>query len=335
MTANSEILVSVVSPVANGASWIESYIYELSTILEAEFKDFEIVLVDNASTDQTVEVIEKLQQQVRNIQLYCLARPIPYESVFVVALEQAIGDIAITLDPAYDPVNLIIDLIQLSPTGVDIVYGLRNDRLRSKFNLYHWLSKIFFKLYRVITKENLPIAASTLRLYTRRAINSFLDNSERYSLFPVIAAFSGLRYRALNYERINRTGISFKPSYTIAILKAFRLIFLSSYYPLRFLSFFALTGALLNVMYSIYVIVINIFKAKVAEGWTTLSLQNSVMFFILFVILAILSEYISRLLISSQNRPFYLIVKESKSLVLLRKSQLNVFINKNIPDSTK
>jgi polyisoprenyl-phosphate glycosyltransferase len=322
----SDVLVSVVSPVQDAEAWIESYLRDIFALLAAEFKDFEIVLVDNASSDRTVDVIEQLQQEFKNIQLYCLARSIPHESTFVVGLEQAIGDVVMTLDAAYDPVAPILEMVEMGYSGVDIVYGLRSDRLSHQggFSLYNWLSKIFFRLYRQITKENLPIAASTLRLYTRRAINSFLDNGDRYSLFPVIAAFSGLRYKTFTYQRLNRTGVPSTQSYSAAISRAFRLIFLSSHYPLRLLSFTALAGAFLNVIYSFYVLFVNLFKSKVAEGWTTLSLQNSVMFFILFMILAVLSEYVARLVMNNQNRPFYLVTRESRSLVLLRKQERNV-----------
>ncbi|UIE37304.1 glycosyltransferase [Leptodesmis sichuanensis] len=329
LNPQSDVLVSVVSPICNAESWIGEYLQAISALLAHEYKDYEIVLVDNGSTDNTVAVVEQLQQELRNIQLYSLARSIPHESAFVVGLEQAIGDVVITLDAAYDPIDPILEMVQLAYSGVDIVYGLRSDRLSQKggFSLYNWLSQIFFRFYRQITKENLPIAASTLRLYTRRAINSFLDNSDRYSLFPVIAAFSGLRYQTFTYQRLNRTGLPTNQSYSAAISRAFRLIFLSSHYPLRLLSFTALAGAFLNVIYSFYVLFVNLFKSKVAEGWTTLSLQNSVMFFILFMILAVLSEYIARLVMTNQNRPFYFVTRESRSLVLVRKKELNVVRN--------
>jgi glycosyltransferase involved in cell wall biosynthesis len=325
LNLRSDVLVSVVSPIQNAEGWIGSYLGDLFALLSVEFKDFEIVLVDNASSDLTVELVEQLQQELKNIQLYCLARSIPHESAFVVGLEQAIGDVVITLDTAYDPVDPILEMVEMGYSGVDIVYGLRSDRIqKGKFTLYNWLSKIFFQFYRQITKENLPIAASTLRLYTRRAINSFLDNSDRYSLFSVIAAFSGLRYKTFTYQRINRTGVPSTQSYSAAVSRAFRLVFLSSHYPLRLLSFTALAGAFLNVIYSFYVLFVNLFKSRVAEGWTTLSLQNSVMFFILFMILAVLSEYVARLVMNNQNRPFYLVTRESRSLVLLRKQERNV-----------
>jgi glycosyltransferase involved in cell wall biosynthesis len=323
-TNKSDLLISVVAPVRNADTWIESYLRDISALLDSAFHDYEIVLVDNASIDKTVKTIEHLQPSIRNIQLYCLARSIPDEGAFVVALEQAIGDVVITLDPTSDPIEPLLEMIRLYQMDAEIVYGLRVDRVKGRLSFYNWLRRTFFRIYRNLTHEDLPISASTLRLYTRRAINAFLDNGDRYSLFLVIAAFSGFNYQTFTYQRINRTGLPFKRDYGLAFTRAFRLVFLSSHHPLRLLSSLALIGAFLNVLYSVWVVLVNIFKSNVAEGWTTLSMQNSIMFFILFTILAILSEYTSRLMMTNQNRPFYIITKESRSLVLTRKQQINV-----------
>ncbi|MFH7242346.1 MAG: glycosyltransferase [Spirulina sp.] len=323
-TYKSDILISVVSPICDAEDWIESYLSGLSELLSSEFKDYEIVLIDNGSRDDTLTIVRQAQQTLRNIQLYVLARPVPYESAFIVGLEQAIGDVVITMDAAYDPIDCLMPMIQMSQRGFDMVYGLRSDRMQHRHGLYNWLSIAFFKLYQSITQESLPIAASTLRLYSRYAINSFIDNTDRYSLFPVIGAFSGLKYATLDYHRINRTNHAVRQSYIGALERAFCLILLSSHYPLRLLSLLSLTGAFLNILYSLYVVLINFFKGHVAEGWTTLSLQNSLMFFILFIILSVLSEYIARLFMKNQNRPFYLISNESKSLILQRKNDINV-----------
>lgn len=326
MTYKSDILVSVVSPIHDAEAWVEDYLLELAETLSAEFKDYEIVIVDNGSRDKSLSLVKRVQSTIRNIQLYSLARPVAHESAFVVGLEQAIGDVVVIMDAAYDPISCILPMIRTYYEGYELIYGLRSDRVKRKGGLYNFLSKTFFKVYQAISKENIPIAASTLRLYSRYAINSFIDNPERYHLFYVISAFSGLEYSTIDYHRINRTNHPPKISYLSALERAFRLFFLSSHYPLRLLSLMALTGAFLNFLYSLYVVIVNIFKEQVAEGWTTLSLQSSLMFFILFVILAVLSEYISRLFMRNQSRPFYLIQHENRSLILKRKDEINVTV---------
>lgn len=320
----SDLFISVVAPVYNAETWVQQYIHEVSALLSARFKDYEIVLIDNASSDSTVNCIEALQQSVMNVQLYCLLRSLPQDSAYVMGLEQAIGDVVITLDAAGDPPDVIVNLIAEFYKGADIVYGLRRDRIQRKATLYNRLTKGFFWLYRQMTQEDLPLATSSLRLLSRRALNSFLDNSDRYILFPVISAFAGLPYRQVSYDRLTRDASSRQPSVLAAFSKAMTILLLASALPLRLLTALSLFGAFFNILYCVYIVIVNLLKPHVAEGWTSLSLQIAFMFFLLFLILTILSEYILRLFMKNQNRLGYLIARESRSSVLSRSQNLNL-----------
>jgi membrane protein implicated in regulation of membrane protease activity len=99
---------------------------------------------------------------------------------------------------------------------------------------------------------------------------------------------------------------------------------LTSKWPLRLLIVAAMIGATVNLLYSAYVVGVALFVGGVAEGWTSLSLQMATMFFIMFVILGLLSDYVLRLIVHNQRRPHYLIARERSSLVLSRKQELNV-----------
>lgn len=320
----SDLFISVVAPVYNAATWVQQYIHEVSALLSARFKDYEIVLIDNASSDSTVNCIEALQQSVMNVQLYCLLRSLPLDSAYVMGLEQAIGDVVITLDAAGDPPSVIVDLISEFYQGADIVYGLRRDRSQRKATLYNRLTKGFLWLYRQMTQEDLPLATSSLRLLSRRALNSFLDNNDRYILFPVISAFAGLPYRQVIYDRICRNSSIHQPNVLAAFSKAITVLLVSSALPLRLLTGISLFGAFFNILYCIYVVIVNLLKPHVAEGWTSLSLQIAFMFFLIFLVLTILSEYILRLFMKNQNRLSYFITRESRSSVLSRRQNLNL-----------
>src|SRR5438105_2405397 len=95
------------------------------------------------------------------------------------------------------------------------------------------------------------------------------------------------------------------------------IIVTNSTHPLRFVSWLGLFGGTLNVLYVGYVAAIYLFKKDVAAGWTTLSLQTAGMFFFVFLILVILSEYIGRILEESKERPLYYVLEERNSSVLL------------------
>jgi len=326
----SDLLVSVVAPLAGGDD-VEGFVRQVSALLAQRFNDYELVLVDNATAGAD-ERIGRLQRELRNIQLYTLARAVDSDACFVIGLERAIGDLVVTLDPASDPAERIADMIRVyDETGADIVYGVRRERVEAGMgsSLYDWAAKCFFALYRWITREDLPAAASSFRLYSRRALNSFLDNRDRYSLFPVVATFSGYAYRELPYDSI-RTGKNASKPLIGGVGRALRILLLSSHRPLRLLSLAAVVGAGLNFLYSLWVVGVNLFKGDVAEGWTSLSLVLAMMFFLLFVILGVLCEYIGRLFMLGQDRPPYVIASESRSLVLARKRELNVRSDKGL-----
>jgi dolichol-phosphate mannosyltransferase len=99
--------------------------------------------------------------------------------------------------------------------------------------------------------------------------------------------------------------------------RAFDLLVATSRHPLRWFSRLGVMAAFLNVLYALYVVGIYCFKARVAEGWVTLSMQQAVMFFFLFLVAAVLCEYVGKILVESQDRPLYTVLEERNSSVLV------------------
>lgn len=324
--ARSDLFVSVVAPVWNASQWVQTYIEEMSALLERHFKDFEIVLVDDHSSDGTVAVIERLQRSCRNLQLYCLARRVGMDSAFVIGMEHAIGDVVITMDAARDPIGTVTQLIDRYYAGQEIVYGLRAGRDGGGGRtVYRRLSKLFFRVYRGVTGEDVPPDLSSLRLLSRRVVNTFTENRDRYNLFPVIAAFTGIPYATLSYAGMERSGAPRQVDYFDSASRAIYLLLLSSKRPLRWMTAGSLVGAILSLAYAAYVVVLHLFRGnELAEGWASLSMQVAGLFFVLFLVLAVMSEYLIRVFVHTQNRPPYLITRETSSLVLARKAELNV-----------
>lgn len=318
-----ELFVSVVVPVRNAGAYVEQFIQQTSEVLSQRFRDFEIVIVDNNSRDDTVARIEACQRNIKNVQLYCLVSRVDDESVYIVGLEQAIGDVVITMDIRVDPPALIPEFLAAYDNGAQIVYGqFQNEKLplgkqlqRQVVHAASWWPRQRF---------GLPIDVSTYRLMSRRVINAFLSNSDRYSLFTVIAGFTGFRHAVVSYKPVNISGETISRSMGGEVLRSMRIMLLASKWPLRLLILMALAGAVINLFYSGYVVVVALFVDGLAEGWTSLSLQMALMFFIMFVILGILSDYVLRLVVHNQQRPHYLIARERSSLVLSRKQELNV-----------
>ena len=103
-----------------------------------------------------------------------------------------------------------------------------------------------------------------------------------------------------------------------------RLLVSSTRKPLRMVSFLSIVGALSNLLYSIYVIAIGLFKDDVAPGWVTISLQQSGMFFLISLVLLVLGEYVLQLTHRVNEGPLYHVAQEFTSAVMTRRDKLNV-----------
>ena len=151
-------------------------------------------------------------------------------------------------------------------------------------------------VFRRAANLEFPTGIGTLQLFFRTAVNVFVNHGDRHVLFKVISAITGLPYAELAYERVNRCASKRgRAGYRSAAGTAMMSLLLSSGRPLRLLTFLSIGGAGLNLLYSVYIDVVNILKDEVAEGWTSLSAQITGLFFILFLVLAVLSEYVLRI----------------------------------------
>jgi glycosyltransferase involved in cell wall biosynthesis len=312
-------LVSVVVPVHNASAYLQAFVQELSAVLAGHFQDYEIILVDNASSDDSVALVESLQKALQNLLLLRLARRVDNEVALSAGLDNCIGDFVITLDPACDPPELIPQMVQLARQGKEIIYAVAETQRRGA--LPGWLQHKFYDAFQGITHSTVPDNFSTYRLLTRRLLNFVLQNEDRHRLFKVIPALAGFPHAELAYRPAGTRPATPLP---LALFKGLDIIFSISIKPLRLVTFTALVMAALNLLYTVYVLFIALFKENVAEGWITLSLQTSGMFFLLSLILAILAEYIFRMMESMQRRPLYQIAEESYSKVLTHQRRLNV-----------
>lgn len=331
MSQKSDTLVSVILPIRNAASFIEAFVHELIRVLEPRFKDYEVVLVDHGSTDDTVELSRKLQTSHRNIQLYCLSRPTNADVALVAGLDNAIGDFVITLDPRTDPPQLVRSMLDEAQRGVEIVYGLRADRQAGAIKRpYAMLARLFYRLFRRFTGLEIPPEASSkARLLSRSVVNYMLQRGDRHYLLRVMPALSGYRHGVVRYTPMLRGNASVKGSLGQELSYAFYILVTTSIIPLRTVTLLAIVAALLNLVYALYVLAVPIFKEEVAEGWMSLSLQNAGMFFLVCVILAIICEYLHKIFTESRGAPIYHISHESSSTVITQKDDLNILNGAN------
>jgi polyisoprenyl-phosphate glycosyltransferase len=319
-----DVFPTVVLPVANAAGYFEKYLDDTIAALQANFDFYEVIVVDDASTDRTVEIVKARQRVLPNINLFCLPRPYKTAIAMIVGMDHAIGDFVVVLNPQTDPADLILLLITEALKGSDIVYALPSDRVANR-GLYNRAAKLFLGLLAWYAEIDLPAATSSAMVFSRTVLNFILKATDRHRILSVAPALSGFHYATLVYERTFPAGRNARNmTWRQTIVKSLDLVFAVSAKPLRIVTVFSLSISSMTILYSIYAVFYWFFSSDVARGWTSLSLQISGLFFLMSLVLAVMSEYLQQILDNTERRPLYYVAQQTSSDVMTYSPGSNV-----------
>jgi glycosyltransferase involved in cell wall biosynthesis len=231
-------------------------------------------------------------------------------------LDAVIGDFIVVMLPAADPPRLIPQLVQRAREGAGIIFGVRRGRASEPLLMRIGAAAFYWYCARIL-KLNVPPRSALYRVLSRQAVNAITQIRGKRRDLRILCAQVGFVTESFLYDPLNRAGRPKRKGFFEAVNSAIDVIVTSSRHPLRLVSWLGIFASILNIAYSVYVISIYLFKEDVQKGWTTLSLQNAAMFFFLFLILTVLSEYIGHILVEAEERPTYYVLEERTSSVLI------------------
>lgn len=339
-----EIFVSVVMPVRETAAFIAGYIDRMTKVMSGAFDHYEVITVDDGSADGTVATIKAAQRQVPRVTLLVLsqlgvARRSVADTAIIAGLDKAIGDFVVILDPRLDQPELIPQMVQATLEGADIVYALPEDRLTGN-GLANIMANFFIRTIGRAKGIELPMAISSCRLLSRSALNFILKSADRHRILILAPAMSGYEHATISYKR-EYPGISGDPKVRHlapsggfraawrSVQRALDLVFAVSVTPLRAVSLLALIMSAVTLLYSIYVLGFWALSDSTEPGWVSLSLQISGLFFMMSLVLSVMSEYLLRTLENTGHRPLYFLTEQSQSDILFMEDTPNVLNAKN------
>lgn len=307
-----DIFVSVVFLVDDKTNNISQRTKSLAMLLKEKYANYEIVLVDNGVVFSEQKLISDVLKKVSCIRVLQLSKVSENDTAIFAGVEASIGDYVCVLYDN-DPVEQTLPLIVRLNSGADIVFGVaRNLQRRNK--LEHIGARLFYWYNRKFLNIDIPHGATYLIGMNRAAVNA-LTRSGRYSKH-IRYLSKQIGFKSENYEYDLPRG---KELYTSPrkglLLRAINLTSSYSSHPLRVVTYFGFFAGILNLFYALYVVVVNLSRPSVAQGWTTLSLQASLMFFFVFMILAMLAEYVGQILEEARNESPYHIKHELSSIV--------------------
>jgi len=212
-------------------------------------------------------------------------------------------------------------MVQQAVSGYDVVIAEQVDRGRDSW-LESSLRKVFYKLASRILGEALQPQASYFRVLSRRVVNSLTQIKNKSRYFKYFTALVGFRQIHVPYQRVYRCSPEIGKSHFFQSAgNALDIILSNSARPLRWAVRLGLMASFINLAYFGYIFIVSLIKQEIAEGWLTTNVMSTLMFFFLFLILTVLSEYIARILEETKDRPLYFIDYEVDSPVMSYKQE--------------
>jgi hypothetical protein len=255
---------------------------------------------------------QNLIDRLPSLRLILLSRDFGREMAVLAGLETSIGDYVVIMLAETDPPALIPQMVDQCREVNGMVNGV-DARGVTGGSVRRALKRLFHAYMRRFLKTELLPGCTDFRVLSRRLVNAITQFRDSYHHLRLLTTTVGYRRCAFAYTPLSRSGKNLQKHFVDDLHDAVEMIVAHSRQPLRMVSMLGWGAGLLNVLYVMYAALIYLFKKDVAPGWTTLSVQHGVMFFFIFSLLAILSEYVGRILEESRGRPLYLVSDERKS----------------------
>ncbi len=311
---SKSIDLSIIIPLFNEEEVIPLLIQELNKVGQTLNKNYEVILVDDGSTDHTFELIKKAANQDSKIKVIKLSRNFGHQAAFNVGIDFAQGDMVLTMDgDLQHPPHLIPTFIKHAEEGNDIVIG---ERLNNKQNSRsrEAVGRFFYKLMSAIT--NLEFRnVSDFALYKRNVVNALKKLPERERYLRGMIQWIGFKKKYLPYVvESRRAG---KPKYNIKKLAKLVLSGITSFsaFPLRLSFWIGVFVFLVSVGLGIFVVLDHYLNPNpLAAGYATIALVVLFLGSVQLIMLGVTGEYLYKMFNEVKGRPLY-IVSETCNIV--------------------
>lgn len=285
--------------------------------------DYEIIIVDNASDDESISVLKMLTAEngLPNLQIYALTKEVDADTASWVGLENALGDFVAVIDPMADDIKFLPEMLDKAVSGADVVFASNQQSVHQSF-AYGVSYAVFNGLYKHFNGIHLAKEAPQYRVLSKRVVNFILQHPQPAMTYRHLPATGGFARANLNYSATPK--LTHTKRLGESIDRGMRLLVSTTRAPMRLVTTLSLFGAVANLVYSVYVVAVGFLKTNVAPGWISLSLQQSGMFFLISLVLLVLGEYILHMVSLSNEGPLYHVGQEFTSTRMTRREKLNI-----------
>ena len=304
--------LSIVVPLYNEEDNVRPLVERIVSIIERlpERPESEIILVNDGSTDRTLDRIREELQRRPNIVLVNLSRNFGHQLAATAGVELAQGDAVVLMDgDLQDPPELIEQFVEKWRQGYDVVYAVRRTRKgESAFKLF--TARLFYRTIKRLTKVSIPVDTGDFRLMSRRVVDALKRTPERHRFLRGLVSWVGYNQTGVEYDRDIRHSGSTK--YPLPKMMRFAIDGITSFsdVPLRFASYLGFVSSLIAFVYALIVVGFKLFGHNApyyTPGWASTIVAVLFLGGVQLISLGILGEYIGRIYDEVKGRPLYLI----------------------------
>ncbi len=298
--------VSVVVPAFNEEANLEALWQRLGQALEGSVDGFELVLVDDGSSDGTWARIRELAQGDVRVRGLRFARNFGHQAAVTAGVDAARGRAVVVMDAdLQDPPEVIPEMVRRWREGAEVVYGRRETRDGESL-FKRVTAAVFYRLLRRITNVSIPVDTGDFRLMGPRALSAFRALPERNRFIRGLVSWIGFEQAAVVYRRERRR--AGRTKYPLRKMMRFALDGITSFsmFPLRMATWIGFAVSGLAFLYIVVVLVLKVLGIN-WPGYT--SLMASILFLggVQLIMIGIVGEYLGRIFDEVKQRPLYLV----------------------------
>lgn len=301
--------VSVVIPMYYEEAVAQECYHRMTKVLTGMKQyQYEIIFVNDGSRDKTLEILENIAKQDKNIKIVSFARNFGHQCAVTAGLKEVTGDAVVIIDAdLQDPPELIPDMLALWEKGNEVIYGKRKTRQgESAFKLF--TAKMFYKTLNALSDVEIPKDTGDFRLVDRKVVDTINAMPEHNKFLRGLFSWVGYQQIPFEYERQKRfAGETKYPLKKMLKLAGDGIIGFSSK-PLKIVGGLGIFSILVSFFILVYTLISFAFKWNyLTPGWTSIMVTMTFLGGIILISLWMIGEYIARIYDETKNRPQYIV----------------------------
>lgn len=306
---------SIIAPIYNEFESLPILYERVKHVMETTGEPWELILVDDGSTDGSTDVIRALAHKDQSIRPVIFARNFGHQVAVTAGLDYSRGEAMTIIDAdLQDPPEVILELIKKWREGYEVVYAVRAERVgESWFKLF--TAKLFYRMIYRITDVDIPLDTGDFRLLDRKVVNVLNKMRERHRFLRGMSAWVGFKQIGVNYRREARFAGETKYPLKKMLRLAINAITGFSYFPLQVATYLGFFSAGVSIIAIPIVIALRLWAPREPLlGQTTTLITVLFLGGVQLISLGILGEYIGRLYDEAKGRPLYIVREEPADL---------------------